>query len=289
MNFGRVLTAMVTPFKKENVYQIDYVALEKLIDYLIENGTDALVISGTTGESPNLTKEEKLNLFQFVSSYVNKRVPVIAGTGSNNTYETISLTKEAEKTGIDAIMIVTPYYNKPSQEGLYVHFKEIANSTSLPVMLYNVPGRTVTRLEPKTIINLSKIDNIVSLKDAGGDLDKMSEVIEYTPETFTVYSGDDCLTLPSMSIGANGVVSVASHILGNDMKNMIELFSIGKVQEASTIHRKLVPKMNTLFMYPSPTPVKEALRLKGLDTGGVRLPLVNLNPEQINSLKENLK
>src|SRR5690625_1575614 len=222
MNFGSVLTAMVTPFEENG--EVDFNAAEVLVNHLIANGTDGIVVGGTTGESPTLTHEEKLQLFNFVVKAVNKRVPVIAGTGSNNTKDSVELTREAEVCGVDGVMLVTPYYNKPSQEGMYLHFKMIAESTSLPVMLYNIPGRSAVNLEPETIIRLSQIENIVSVKEASGDLDAAAKIISNTSVNFSVYSGDDSSTLPMMAIGGTGIVSVASHIIGNEMKEMTNAF-----------------------------------------------------------------
>ena len=222
MNFGQILTAMVTPFDQNG--EIDFNATRNLVNHLIANGTDGLVVAGTTGESPTLTTEEKVELFKFVVRVVDGRVPVIAGTGSNNTRASIRLTKLAEETGVDGIMLVVPYYNKPSQEGLYQHFKAIAESTTLPIMLYNIPGRSVINMSVETIVRLSKIPNIVAIKDASGNLDAMAEIISQTPDDFTVYSGDDGLTLPVLAIGGAGVISVASHIIGNEMQAMIQPF-----------------------------------------------------------------
>jgi 4-hydroxy-tetrahydrodipicolinate synthase len=287
LNFGQVLTAMVTPF--DNKLNIDFQKTTKLVNYLIENGTDALVICGTTGESPTLTTEEKVALYQHVVKTVDGRVPVIAGTGSNNTKASIDLTKKAEDAGVDAIMLVAPYYNKPSQEGLFLHFKEIANSTKLPVMIYNIPGRSVVDIQLDTIINLSKVSNIVSIKEATNNLDRMAAIIDETPDDFSVYSGDDSLTLPVLAIGGTGIVSVASHVLGVEMQQMVNDFKAGKVKEAAKLHRQLVPKMNGLFMAPSPGPVKTALQLKGLDVGSVRLPLVPLSEKERNMVLDLLK
>jgi 4-hydroxy-tetrahydrodipicolinate synthase len=272
--FGRLSTAMVTPFDKKG--HIDFTKTTQLINHLIENGSDSLVVAGTTGESPTLSKEEKLALFQHVVKVVNKRVPVIAGTGSNNTYASIELTKKAEQLGVDAIMLVAPYYNKPNQEGLYQHFKAVAESTSLPVMVYNIPGRAVVNILPDTVVRLSSIPNIVAVKEASGDLNAMSYIIANTPEDFLLYSGDDGITVPVLSIGGVGIVSVASHIIGNEMQDMIQAFLVGENQTAAKMHQKLLPIMQGLFAAPSPAPVKTALQLKGLDVGSVRLPLVSL-------------
>lgn len=287
MNFGQVLTAMVTPFDHNG--EIDFNATKTLVDYLIANGTDGLVVAGTTGESPTLTTEEKIELFKCVVKAADGRVPVIAGTGSNNTKASISLTKLAEETGVDGIMLVAPYYNKPSQEGLYQHFKAIAESTSLPVMLYNIPGRSVVNISVETIVRLSEIPNVVSVKEASGDLDAMAEIISKTPSDFTLYSGDDGLTIPVLAIGGAGVVSVASHIIGNDMQEMINSFKNCDVQNAASAHRNLLPIMRALFTAPSPSPVKAALNLKGIHVGGVRLPLVPLNNEEQSALEKALQ
>ncbi|WP_042223721.1 4-hydroxy-tetrahydrodipicolinate synthase [Oceanobacillus manasiensis] len=286
MNFGRVLTAMVTPFDHNG--EIDYDQTDILIEYLLENGTDGLVIAGTTGESPTLSMDEKVNLFKHVVKVVNKRVPVIAGTGSNSTKASIDLTSEAEKSGVDAVMLVAPYYNKPNQRGMFEHFKTIANATTLPVMLYNIPGRSVVKLTAETIIELSKIQNIVSVKESTGDLDQAAEIIENTSDDFSLYSGDDSMTLPMLSIGANGIISVASHIVGNEMKEMVNHYETGEVKQAAAKHRKLVPVMNALFTAPSPSPVKAALQMKGIESGGVRLPLLPLTDEERSVLKEKM-
>ncbi|WP_394548706.1 4-hydroxy-tetrahydrodipicolinate synthase [Priestia aryabhattai] len=287
MNFGQVLTAMVTPFNQNG--EIDFNATKTLVEHLITNGTDGLVVAGTTGESPTLTTEEKIELFKCVVEAAAGRVHVIAGTGSNNTQASISLTKLAEETGVDGIMLVAPYYNKPSQEGLYQHFKTIAESTSLPVMLYNIPGRSVVNISVETIVRLSEIPNVVSIKEASGNLDAMAEIISKTPSDFTLYSGDDGLTIPVLAIGGAGVISVASHIIGNDMQEMINAFKNGDVQKAAATHRNLLPIMRALFIAPSPSPVKAALNLKGIQVGGVRLPMVPLSNKEQSALEEVLQ
>lgn len=276
--FGRVSTAMVTPFDSKG--HIDFAKTTALINHLIENGSDSLVVAGTTGESPTLSKEEKIALFKHVVKVVDKRIPVIAGTGSNNTYATIELTKKAEEIGVDAIMIVAPYYNKPNQEGLYQHFKAAAEATSLPVMVYNIPGRSVVNIAPETIIRLSKIDNIVAVKEASGNLNAMTAIIAGTDDDFLLYSGDDGLTIPVLSIGGVGIVSVASHVIGNEMQEMVSTFFNGDIKEAAKKHQQLLPLMEGLFKAPSPAPVKTALQVKGLDVGSVRLPLVPLNEQE---------
>jgi 4-hydroxy-tetrahydrodipicolinate synthase len=277
-----MLTAMVTPFDQHG--EVDYNAARTLVNHLIDNGSDGLVVAGTTGESPTLTTEEKVELFKLVVETSAGRVPVIAGTGSNNTRASIKLTKLAEEAGVDGIMLVTPYYNKPSQEGLFQHFKAIAESTSLPVMLYNIPGRSVVNMSVDTVVRLSEIKNIVSVKEASGNLDMMTEIISRTPENFTLYSGDDGLTLPVLAIGGTGVVSVASHIIGNEMQEMINQFKSGRVQEAASSHRSLLPIMKALFAAPNPVPVKAALTMQGVQVGDVRLPMVPLNEEEKSAL-----
>jgi 4-hydroxy-tetrahydrodipicolinate synthase len=283
MNFGQVLTAMVTPFDQNG--EIDFNATRTLVDYLIKNGTDGIVVAGTTGESPTLTTEEKVALFKVVVDAVNGRVPVIAGTGSNNTRASISLTKQAEEAGVDGIMLVVPYYNKPSQEGLYQHFKAIAETTPLPIMLYNIPGRCVVNLSVATLIRLAQLPNIVAVKEASGNLDAMAEMISQAPSDFTLYSGDDGLALPVLAIGGAGVVSVASHIIGNELQAMINLFKKGQVKEAASAHRRLLPIMKGLFAAPNPAPVKAALNMNGINVGGLRLPLLPLSDEEQSTLQ----
>ncbi|WP_073201930.1 4-hydroxy-tetrahydrodipicolinate synthase [Gracilibacillus kekensis] len=276
MDFGRLLTAMVTPFDTNN--RMDLNITTELVEHLLATGSEGLVVAGTTGESPTLSHEEKMQLFEHVVKVVDGRVPIIAGTGNNDTQASIELTKEAEQIGVDAALIVTPYYNKPNQEGLYQHFAAIAEETKLPIMLYNIPSRAVVRLNVETVVALSQIENIVSVKDSTGDLDGIASILEQVEAGFTVYSGDDSLTLPIHSIGGSGVVSVASHIIGKEMREMIALFEQGKVREAGQMHRKLLPVMRALFMAPSPSPVKSALKYQQIEVGSVRLPLVPLSP-----------
>lgn len=286
VRFGRIATAMVTPFDRKG--HIDFSKTTQLVNYLIANGSESLVVCGTTGESPTLSKEEKLALIDHVIKVVNKRVPVIAGTGSYNTYESIELTKKAENLGADAIMLVAPYYNKPNQEGLYQHFKSVAQETALPILLYNIPGRSVVNVEPETIIALSQIKNIVAVKEASGDLNKMTKIIANTPDHFELYTGDDGNTLPVLSIGGVGVISVAAHVIGNEMQEMVKKFLDGQISEAAKLHQKLLPIMVELFKAPNPVPVKTALQMKGLDVGTVRLPLVPLTENERLELSKRL-
>lgn len=286
MYFGKVVTAMVTPFNEQK--EIDYEALDNLIEYLIANGSDGLVVAGTTGESPTLSNEEKLALFSHTVQKVNGRVTVIAGTGSNQTKGSIALSQAAEKTGVDAIMLVTPYYNKPSQDGLYAHFKAVANAVQLPVMLYNVPGRTSVDLAAETVIRLAKIDNVVAIKDASGNLDKVTEMVAQTDSSFSVYSGEDALTLPCLAVGAAGIVSVSAHVIGNEMQEMIAAYEQGDTKKAALLHQRVLPVMQEIFAAPSPAPVKAALNRNGVKVGDVRLPLVPLNAEQLEALNHKL-
>lgn len=288
MDFGRLITAMVTPFDAEG--QIDWQTTEKLIDYLIdEQQTDSLVVSGTTGESPTLSEEEKLELFRFVVKHAAGRCKVIAGTGSNNTAHSIHLTKEAEACGVDGILLVAPYYNKPSQEGLFQHFKAIAESTKLPVMLYNVEGRTGINISVQTTLRLAGLENVVATKDCAS-LEQLTQIVSGAPDGFKVYSGDDGATLPALSIGAYGIVSVASQIVGSQMKQMIEAYVSGNVQEAARLNGELFPIFKGLFHCPHPVPnpvaVKYALGLKGLPVGSVRLPLVTVNEAEADFLRQ---
>lgn len=277
--YGRVVTAMVTPFNDK--LTIDFEKTERLLDHLISTGTEAVVVSGTTGESPTLSAEEKLSLFRHVKQYVNGRCHVIAGTGSNHTQASIEFTQAAEETGVDAVMFVAPYYSKTSQEGLYQHFKALAQSTKLPVMLYNVPGRTVVNMTAETTLRVARdCSNVVCVKEASGNLSQMATIIDYAPQGFELYSGDDGLTLPILSIGGVGVVSVASHLVGKEMQEMINHFLQGNTVEAAKLHRKLLPVFEGLFAYPSPTPTKAALERIGIPVGGVRLPLVDLTDEE---------
>lgn len=275
MELGQLITAMVTPFNEDK--EIDYEKTSELLDHLIENGTDAVVVAGTTGESPTLSEEEKLGLFEHVVKYVAGRIPVIAGTGCHNTSASIELTKKAESLGVDAIMLVIPYYNKPSQEGLYEHFKVIAAETTLPVMLYNIPGRSACNLDAETTIRLAEIENIKYIKEASANLEQMTHIIRETPDDFKLYSGDDSFTLPIMSIGGVGVVSVAGHIVGSEMKEMIQSFNAGEVKKASELHQELLPFFKAMFIAPNPTALKAGLNKIGVNVGGLRLPLIEAN------------
>jgi len=270
--FGRVMTAMVTPFDQSG--DVNYAVAEALAAHLVAHGTDTLVICGTTGESPTLSWDEEYQLFNVVKQTVAGNAKVIAGTGSNSTQEAIAATQKAEKLGLDGSLQVVPYYNKPPQEGLYRHFKAIAEATpNLPMILYNIPGRTGQNLAPETIARLAAVPNIVGVKEASGSLDQVSQVRRSTPPDFGIYSGDDSLTLPMLAVGGQGVISVASHLVGDSLQQMIQAFEQGHVQIATQIHLKLLPLFQALFITTNPIPVKAALRLQGWQVGGLRLPL----------------
>ncbi len=287
MDFGRLLTAMVTPF--DDNLNIDYGRLDTLIEHLISTGTTTLVVSGTTGESPTLTHEEKLDLFKYVVERAAGRVKVVAGTSSNSTQASVSLSQAAEAAGVDGLLLVVPYYNKPSQEGMYQHFKAIAESVKIPCILYNIPGRTGVNMTSGTTLRLAEIDNIVATKESSGDFNQISEITAAAPQDFKVYSGDDYLTLPMLSIGAYGIVSVASHVVGSEMTEMIHAFVAGRVEEASALHAKLLPIFQGLFLSTNPTLVKEALNMSGIPVGGVRLPLVAAEPELVEEVGKRLR
>ena len=278
VNFGRVLTAMITPFNADG--SVNYEEAEKLSIWLTENGTDSLVICGTTGESPSLTWEEEYQLFQVVQKAVAGKAKVIAGTGSNSTREAIAATEKAAKLGLDGSLQVVPYYNKPPQSGLYQHFQAIAKATpELPIMVYNIPGRTGQNLEPETVVRLAEIPNIVAIKEASGNLDQVSQIRNLTKPEFKIYSGDDSLTLPLMAIGGSGVVSVASHLVGKQLQEMIVAFETGKVQLATEIHLQLFNLSKALFATTNPIPVKVAMNLLGWKVGNTRPPLCNPSTE----------
>lgn len=287
MNMPRLLTAMITPYD-ENL-QVDYRKAGEIAEYLCENGTDAIVVCGTTGEAPVLSDDEKIQMFTAVKERVGSKAPVWAGTGSNNTAHTIELSQAAEKSGADGLLLVTPYYNKPSQEGLYQHFKAIAESVKIPVMLYNVPGRTSCNLLPDTVARLAEVENIVAIKEASGNLDQTSQLKSLVPADFIIYSGDDSLTLPMMALGAQGVVSIASHIVGKELKQMINAFTEGNVETALSLHNKLFPIFKGLFVTTNPVPLKEALNMMGKEVGGFRLPLTNASEKEKSFIKDLLE
>ena len=285
--FGQVITAMVTPM--DRALAVDYDRAAALAKRLVDAGSDGLVVSGTTGEAPTLTDDEKIRLFRAVREAVGPRAKTIAGTGTYDTAHSIHLTREAERAGCDGVLLVNPYYNKPSQEGLYRHFKTVAESTSLPVMLYNIQGRTSVNCEPATIARLAEVPNIVAVKEASGSLDQMSQIRKLTRPEFLLYSGDDSLTLPLLAVGGTGVVSVASHLAGREIKAMIQAFQAGDIRQAQALHFRLWPLFKVLFITTNPVPVKAALALSGFDVGGLRLPLVDATAKEREAIGAVLK
>lgn len=282
--FGSVLTAMVTPF--DDNLQVNYPAAAELARHLAQNGSDGIVVAGTTGESPNLTKEEKLNLFREIKQAVGDSCKVIAGVGTYSTKESIELIERISDFNLDGIMAVVPYYNKPSQEGLYEHFKAIAGSTTLPLMLYNIPGRTVINLLPQTVKRLAKISNIVSIKEAAGTMDQVSELKSSLPSSFAIYAGDDSLTLPMLSLGCAGIISVASHLVGTQISKMVAAYQAGDTEKALKWHLILYPIFKGMFVATNPVPVKFLLNEIGLKAGGYRLPIVGPTPAEQTFLQE---
>ena len=284
---GRLLTAMVTPFDARG--EVDYKQAKRLALSLLDSGSDGVVVAGTTGESPTLSVDERMRLFAEVKSAVADRGAVVAGTGNNDTRESQEFTKEAERIGVDACLLVVPYYNRPTQQGLWQHFKVIAQSTTLPCIIYNVPSRTVTNLAADLLIKLSQIDNIVGVKEASGNFGQIVEIIQGTREDFLVYSGNDSDTFPILALGGYGVISVASHLIGIQIKDVIERSLSGKLQEAAKIHRRLLPLVNALFIVSNPIPVKWALNYVGFPVGKPRLPLVEPDEKSADLIKATLK
>lgn len=283
LDFGRMVTAMVTPFNDD--LKIDYARLEKVVEHLIQTGTTAIVVAGTTGESATLSHAEKVELFAKTAEFANRRVPVLAGTGSNNTDASVELSKEAEQCGVDGLLVVAPYYNRPSQEGLYRHFKAIAEATRLPNMLYNIPGRSSVNIDVDTQLRLSEVPNIVATKEATGDFNQVLKLLAKKPEGFAVYTGDDKTLLPFLALGGYGVVSVAAHVIGREIRQLIDAFLERRHDQAVALHNDLLPIFEGLFQMPSPAPVKAALELIGVETGGLRLPLVAADEEFKNFLR----
>lgn len=280
--FRGSFVAIATPMKDN---QVDEEALRNLVEFQIENGTDGVVPCGTTGESATLTYEEHCKVIEIVIDQVNKRVPVVAGSGSNSTHESIFLTKHAEKVGADGALVITPYYNKPTQEGLYQHFKAIADSVKFPIILYNVPSRTAVNLLPPTVIRLSKVSNIAGIKEASGSMDQAGEIIAGTDSSFALLSGEDSLTYPLYCIGAKGVISASTNVVAKDMGDMWDAFESGDLESAKKLHFKLLPVFKALFLETNPIPVKMALHLMGICSDEVRLPLVKMTEEGTEKLR----
>jgi 4-hydroxy-tetrahydrodipicolinate synthase len=287
-NFGRLITAMITPFNEDG--EINWVEVDRLVEKLIKDGSDSILVSGTTGEAPTLSNEEKIELFKRVKEVAKGRAKVIAGSTNYCTKESIELTKEAEKVGVDGILATAPYYNRPPQDGLYKHFGSIANSTSLPIIIYNIPSRTAVNILPETLYKIAKdFPNVIGVKEASGDLNQMSEIRRLLPRPFLLYSGDDSMTLPLLSVGGDGVISVASHIVGREIKEMIDAYFSGDVEKATQIHLRLFPIFRALFLTTNPIPLKSALNLLGYKVGNCRLPLPPIDEKNKQELIKRLK
>jgi 4-hydroxy-tetrahydrodipicolinate synthase len=276
--FGSVITAMVTPFRDDHAVDLD--RAQELAGYLLSHGSDAVVVAGSTGESPTLTHREKAELFRAVGEAVRGHGKMLCGTGTYSTAETLELTEAAEQAGADGILVVTPYYNRPPQRGLIAHFERIADATQLPIMAYNIPSRTATRIEHDTLLQLAATPNIVAVKDSTGDFQGLSRLIAEAPEGFEVYSGDDWATFGYLCLGAVGIVSVASHLVGPQIHQMVDLIETGDIAAARKIHESLSPLFNALFVTSNPIPVKAALEMVGRPCGEARLPLVPATPEE---------
>jgi len=284
---GRLITAMVTPFNEDG--EVDYEQAKRLAVALLDSGSDGVVVVGTTGESPTVTWEEEMQLFREIKSAVGERGTVIAGTGSNSTAEALEATRKAETTGVDACLLVVPYYNKPTQEGLYQHFKTIAQGTSLPCILYNVPSRTVTSLSVDTIVRLSQIDNIVGIKEACGNMDQVAHTISNARKDFLIWSGNDSDNFGIMALGGYGAISVASHLVGKQLKEMINAFISGRADKAAALHRHLLPLINAMFIVSNPIPVKYAVNYVGFKVGKPRLPLTEPDEKTAALIRDALK
>jgi 4-hydroxy-tetrahydrodipicolinate synthase len=284
---GRLLTAMVTPFDERG--KVNYEQAKKLAVALINSGSDGVVLAATTGESPTLVREEEVRLFTEVKSALAGRGSLIAYTGSNSTAEAVAATKAAEKVGVDGCLSVVPYYNKPTQEGIYQHFKAIAESTSLPIIMYNIPGRVVIKMSLETIVRLSRIDNIIGVKEASGDMGLVAQTLDSVGDDFLVWSGNDNDTFHIMALGGYGTIGVATHLVGKQIKQMMDYILNSKIAEAAAIHRRLLPLVDVLFIEPNPAPVKYALNQVGFNVGKPRLPLVEPSEKSAAIIKETLK
>ncbi len=283
--FGRMIPAMVTPFDQD--LELDLKQARALARRLVDGGADALIINGTTGESPTVFYPQKMQLFEAVVSEIDGQVPVIANVGDNCTADTVDFARDVQKLGVDGFMLVVPYYNKPPQEGLYQHFKTIADNVELPCILYNIPGRCVINMTAETTLRLAHdVDNIVAIKEASGDLDQVAQIINNAPEGFDVYSGDDALTYDLMKLGGAGVISTIGNVAPARMKEIVDLCAKGDFEAAAKANAALLPLMDELFITSNPIMVKEALNLLGFPVGGVRLPLVNATAEQSAQLAE---
>jgi 4-hydroxy-tetrahydrodipicolinate synthase len=286
--FGSLITAMVTPFREEG-HALDVDGAQRLASHLLDTGSDAIVVAGSTGESPTLSYKEKAELFRAVGEVTKGRGKLICGTGTYSTAETLELTQAAEDAGADGLLVVTPYYNKPPQRGLIAHFERVADATELPIIVYNIPGRTATRIEHETLLQLAERPNIVAVKDSTGDFQGVSRLMAEAPPDFEVYSGDDWATFGYVCLGAVGLVSVASHLVGPQIRQMIELIQTGDVPAARKIHEDLSPLFNALFITSNPIPLKAALEMIGLPAGVPRLPLVPATAEERTRVRKALE
>jgi 4-hydroxy-tetrahydrodipicolinate synthase len=285
--FGSVITAMVTPFKDDGSLDLD--RAQELVRWLLDTGSDGLVIAGSTGEAATLSDDEKMSLWRAAVEAAGGKGPIIAGSGTYDTRHSIHLTEWAEKAGCDALLVVSPYYNKPPQSGLYEHFSAVAKATSLPMLVYNIPGRTAVRISNDTLLRLAAVENIVGVKDSTADFDDLSHLIASAPEGFEVYTGDDWATFGSVCIGAVGVISVAAHVVGQRMKQMIDLIEGGDVAAARKIHHELLPVYDSLFLTTNPIPVKAAVALLGHPAGPPRLPLVPASDDETSKIRKALE
>ncbi|MCH3922527.1 4-hydroxy-tetrahydrodipicolinate synthase [Limosilactobacillus sp.] len=282
-----LLTAIVTPFNDQN--ELDFASLEKLTNHLIAQGSNGFVIGGTTGETPTLSHDEKLELYRHFGQIIDGRFPVIAGTGSNNTQETIDFTNEvAQIDGVDYALVVVPPYNKPNQRGMIAHFTAVADQVNIPIIIYNIPGRTGVKMDAATVVELSHNPNIAGVKQCAS-LEEMEYIIEHAADDFAIFSGEDAQALTARVLGANGVISVASHCYAQEMRQMYDQLYSGNYQKAAQLQRLLTPKMAALFMYPSPSPVKAVLNAQGYAVGGCRLPILSLNDEEKGALETALE
>ncbi|HBG5343184.1 TPA: 4-hydroxy-tetrahydrodipicolinate synthase [Clostridioides difficile] len=286
MIFKGSAVALVTPFTKDN--KVDFDKLGELVEYQIANGTDAIVSCGTTGEANTMTDEEQLATIKYVVEKVNKRVPVIAGSGSNDTMHSVNLSQEAEKLGVDALLIITPYYNKANKAGLKRHFETIANSVKLPIILYNVPGRTCVNISPSLIVELAKIDNIVAVKEASGDLGQVAEIASLVPDDFAIYSGNDDTILPLLSLGGQGVISVLANVCPQETHDLVAKFFEGDIEGSRKLQLGMDALIAALFIEVNPIPVKTAMNLLGFNVGDLRLPLAEMDPSNLEVLKKEL-
>lgn len=287
MEFGRYLSVMVTPFNED--MSVNYDAAKQLARHLVNSGIEGLILGATGGESSTLTLEERIELTRVIKNDIGQNIPVIVGTGNNNTRDSIRITQKIEKAGADGVLLITPYYNKPTQEGAFRHFEAIAASTKLPVLLYNVPGRTGVNLLPSTIERLANIPNIIGMKETSGSMDQLTELLRRVSPEFHVYTGDDNLAIPSLSIGAYGLITVVGQIAGKEIKEMLDAFWNKDTDKAAYLHRRLFPLFDVMFIVANPVPVKIALRMMGFDVGPFRLPLVPPSKSQTEQIAKVMK